>query len=193
MDRNIKWAFLCSFWGNNAKDAIAWHAENGQIDKIGMVIYEQENCGAADEAKLNGIKHVRMPLKDFDNKRDHQAKMVDILLENGITHIFLLGFEHLIRKQMLDAFPNKIANIHPSLFPSFLATKTAIQDALDYGVKVTGITTHIIDDRFDRGTILCQEPVRIDEGDTFDTLYPKFSSKGLPLIIESMKLMENQN
>ena len=118
---------------------------------------------------------------------------VVFVLENWITHIFLLGFEHLIRKQMLDAFPNKIANIHPSLFPSFLATKTAIQDALDYGVKVTGITTHIIDDRFDRGTILCQEPVRIDEGDTFDTLYPKFSSKGLPLIIESMKLMENQN
>ncbi|GAL70751.1 phosphoribosylglycinamide formyltransferase [Jejuia pallidilutea] len=60
----------------------------------------------------------------------------------------------------MKAFPNKIINIHPSLFPSFLATKTAIQDALDYGVKITGITTHIIDDKVDEALFFANVPLK---------------------------------
>jgi len=91
---------------------------------------------------------------------------------------------------MLKAFPNRIINIHPSLFPSFLGTKTAIQDALEYGVKVTGITTHIIDDKLDEGVILCQTPIRVDDKDTFDTLYPKFAEEGKVIIKETINKIE---
>lgn len=186
-----RWAFLCSFWGKNAKDAISWHVERGLVDKIGVLIYEQEDCGAAIEAEKNGIKTVFLPMDKFGDKKSHQMEILKVLFEEKISYVFLLGFQHLVLDIMLRSFPNRIVNIHPSLFPSFLATKTAIQDALDYGVKVSGITTHIIDDKFDRGTILCQEPIRIGQTDTFETLYPKFSRKGLDMIVDTMKIIED--
>lgn len=189
--QTIRWAFLCSFWGKNAKDAICWHVERDLVDKIGVLVYEQEECGAAIEAEKHGIKTVFLPVDRFGNKKSHQAEILQVLSQEKISHVFLLGFQHLILGDMLRSFPNRIVNIHPSLFPSFLATKTAIQDALDYGVKVSGITTHIIDDKFDRGVILCQEPIRIEQADTFETLYPKFSHKGLDIIIDTMKMMED--
>ncbi|NDV42633.1 formyltransferase family protein [Flagellimonas sediminis] len=188
--RKVKWAFLCSFWGKNAKDVITWYAENDDINKIGLVIGEQHKCGAMDEAQKYNIKCVHIKPEDFSDKNDYHDKLLKILIEEKITHIFLLGYQYLIKKPILEAFPNRIANIHPSLFPSFLGTKTAIQDALEYGVKVTGITTHIIDHRFDRGTILRQEPIIIEDTDTFETLYPKFSEKGLPMILDTMQMVE---
>ena len=102
----------------------------------------------------------------------------------------MLNFKYIIKDDMLSAFPNRILNVHPSLFPSFLGTKTAIQDALDYGVKVTGITTHIIDDKIDEGNIICQTPIRINKNDTFDSLYPKFVKKGKKIIIKTIHKIE---
>lgn len=184
---------MCSSWGKNAKDVIDQHSKNGLTDKIGLVIYETEPCGAAEAAQMSNIKHLMIKPSSFETKEMYQGALLEALENENITHIFLLGYKWLVKAPLLNAFENRIVNVHPSLFPSFLATKTAIQDALDYGVKVTGITTHIIDHRFDRGTILCQEPIRIEEGDTFETLYPKFSQKGLPIIIDTMKMMEQMD
>ena len=188
--KSVKWAFMCSFWGKNAMDVIGWHAQNDNLHKIGLVICEQDKCGAMEEAIKHNVKCIQVKPSDFSNKAEYDTKILDILLKERITHIFLLGYQHLIKKPILDAFPNRIANVHPSLFPSFLGTKTAIQDALEYGVKVTGITTHLIDHRFDRGTIIKQEPIKIDDTDTFETLYPKFSEKGLPIILDTMRIVE---
>ncbi|WP_421824375.1 formyltransferase family protein [Flagellimonas oceanensis] len=185
-----KWAFLVSFWGRNAKDVISWHADNHKLDRIGLLVYEQEDCGAFQEAIAHDIKTINIKPESFPEKVKYQEAILNVLQKEEITHIFLLGYQYLIRKSILEAFPNRIANIHPSLFPSFLGTKTAIQDALDYGVKVTGITTHVIDHRFDRGTILCQEPIRIKENDTMETLYPKFAEIGPQIILKSMQMLE---
>jgi len=193
MSNKVKWAFLCSSWGRNAKDVIDWHVKNNQIDKIGLVIYESIPCGAANSAKKNNIKQKLIDPRFFKNRDQYQQAVLSLLIDENITHLFLLGYKWLIKPPILNAFPDRIINIHPSLFPSFLGTKTAIQDALEYGVKISGITTHIIDNRFDRGTIICQEPIRIDEEDTFETLYDKFSKKGLPIILETMKMVENSN
>jgi len=91
---------------------------------------------------------------------------------------------------MLKAFNNQIINIHPSLFPSFLGTKTAIQDALAYGVKITGITTHIIDEKLDEGIILAQEAIKINSNDNFDSLYPKFAKKGKKIVLKTIRIIE---
>ena len=93
---------------------------------------------------------------------------------------------------MLHAFPQRIVNIHPSLLPSFGKTSKAIQQALAYGVKITGITTHIIDEKVDEGVILCQEAIKIKDNDTFDTLDKKFQKKGRKIILNTIKQMERQ-
>ena len=190
MSKN-NWAFFCSFWGKNARD-IMEAALKGDLknSNISLLVYESEPCGAAELAKANNIDTLLINKVNFSSSIEYQNTILAELLKRNIDYVFLLGYQHLIQKNLLNAYPKKIVNIHPSLFPSFLATKTAIQDALAYGVKVTGITTHIIDHKFDRGTILFQEAIRVKKKDTYESLTPKFSAKGFELIIKTIKKME---
>ena len=188
----LNWAILATGWGLNAKDTIE-NFSKGKLknSKLSLLVYEQEICGAADKANETGVEAIRLIKNDFDNMISYQQELTKILKDRNIDYLFLLGYKYIIKPKMLAEFPNKIVNIHPSLFPSFLATKTAIHDAIDYGVKVSGITTHIIDDKIDEGIILCQTPVRIKKHDTFDSLYPKFSKKSRKVILKTIREIEN--
>jgi len=189
--KKINWAILVSGWGRSALETLKVF-EKGEFrnSNIVVLIYEQEPCGAAEKALEMGVETIRLVKKDFPNLLEYQKKLIEELKKRNIDYIFMLAYKYLIKDEMLAAFPNKILNVHPSLFPSFLGTQTAIQDALAYGVKITGITTHIIDDKLDEGTILCQEPIRIKKNDTFETLYPKFAKKGKKIIKKTIKKIE---
>ncbi|WP_298540299.1 formyltransferase family protein [uncultured Aquimarina sp.] len=189
----INWAILVTGWGRNAVDTLKAYANEklGSGHRISLVLYESEPCGAAELAVNIGVETLQLKRKDFKDSEIYQKKIVEELQNRNIDYIFMLNYKYIIRKNMLSAFPSRIINIHPSLFPSFLGTKTAIQDALAYGVKITGITTHIIDDKVDEGEILCQVAIKVKDEDTFDTLYPKFSKKGAKLIIKTMKKVES--
>lgn len=189
----LKWAILCTGWGKNAKDVIkALSKDKNSASKVRLLIYEQEPCGAAKEAKKQGIEVLMIPRKDYLYIEEYETELLQQLYKKEIDRIFLLNFKYRIRQPLLQAFPNRIYNVHPSLFPSFLGTKTAIQDALDYGVKITGITTHIIDHELDKGIILQQKAIKIRAGDTFDTLYPKFTKEGKKLILKTIRMVEKE-
>ena len=193
-NKNIKWALLITGWGNSALKAIEAYSENRlKNNEIVLLIYETEPSGAVEIAKKNGIETLQIIRKSFKDSETYQDKICEELLKRNIDYVFLLAYKYIIRQKMLAIFNNRIANIHPSLFPSFLATKTAIQDALDYGVKVSGITTHIIDHEIDKGDILCQEVVKFKEGDNFESLYPKFVKKGKKIIIKTMLLISKNH
>lgn len=190
----IKWAILVTGWGRNAKDTIeAWSKGMLKHSTINLVIFEQEPCGAADIAKKHNIETLQLLKQDFSNLASYQQKLSTEIKKRNIDYIFMLNYKYIIKQEMLNMFPHKIINIHPSLFPSFLGTKTAIQDALDYGVKITGITTHIIDHKLDEGTILCQSAIEINDSDNFDTLYPKFAIKGIEIILKTIDLIEKKH
>ncbi len=193
IENKINWAILVTGWGRNARDLIAEYCDgNLQKSTISLVVYEAAPCGAAELAEANGIETIALVKKDFANAVAYQQQLIAILAERNIDYVFLLNYKYVIREAMLAAFPNRILNIHPSLFPSFLGTKTAIQDALAYGVKITGITTHIIDDKLDEGIILEQQAIRIEKEDTFETLYPTFAEEGKKLILKTVALIEEQ-
>lgn len=184
----LKWVILCSGWGANAVDVIEEYSNSlSNSYKIALIIYESENCGAAQTAKKQGIETLKIKRSDYKDAKTHQLKLIEEIKNRDIEHIFMMNYKYLIRGDMLLAFPNKIVNVHPSLFPSFLGTKTAIQDALSYGVKITGITTHIIDNQYDRGIIICQESIRIKANDDFDSLYPRFRKKGKKIILKTLE------
>ncbi|NAS30158.1 phosphoribosylglycinamide formyltransferase [Flavobacteriaceae bacterium R38] len=192
--KELRWAILTTGWGNSAVKAIEAFNEgalNGS--NIVLLVYESEPSGAAEIAKKSGIETLKIERDKFDSQVAFQRKLSEELKSREIDYIFMLAFKYIIKDEMLNMFPNRIINIHPSLFPSFLATKTAIQDALDYGVKVSGVTTHIIDDKIDEGIILCQEVIKFKEEDTFDTLYPKFTKKGKKATIDTMNLIYKQH
>jgi len=193
ISQTLNWAILTTNWGRNAKDIIEAD-QNGLLKNstIKFLIYQDLPSGAAEAADKAGIESIRLIKKDFENAEAYQDKIVEELKKRNIDYVFLLSFRYIVRAEMLNAFPNRIVNIHPSLFPSFLGTTTAIQEAIDYGVKVSGITTHIIDHRVDYGEILCQEPIRFNETDTFETVYPKFAATAPPLILKTIEKIEKR-
>ncbi len=195
IERNkINWAILVTGWGRNAKDTIeAFGKEQFSNSNLAVVIYESEPCGAAIKANKLEIETLQLLKKDFVSLKLYQKQLTEELKKRSIDYIFMLNYKYVIKQEMLLAFPNKILNIHPSLFPSFLGTKTAIQDALTYGVKVTGITTHIIDGKLDEGVILKQKAIKIKQNDTFETLYPKFALEGKKIIKKTIKLIEKKH
>jgi phosphoribosylglycinamide formyltransferase 1 len=193
-DKKINWAILVTGWGRNARDTIeAFHKGKLKKSIIKLVIYEEEPCGAKELAENYGVETFKLIRQDFSSSISYQNKLIQEMNKREIDYVFLLNYKYIIKEKMLNAFPNRIINIHPSLFPSFLATKTAIQDALDYGVKLTGITTHIIDDKIDKGIILCQKVIKIRDNDTFESLYPKFAKEGKKIILKTIRIIEKQD
>lgn len=194
IDKTISWAILCTGWGRNAKDVIQAY-DKGQLGNshIRLLIYEETPCGAAEEAIKLGIETLQLKRSDFPDIVSYQNHLLDQLKDRPIDRIFLLNYKYRIREALLTTFPNRIYNVHPSLFPSFLGTKTAVQDALEYGVKITGITTHIIDHELDKGIILEQKAIRIKAADNFDSLYPKFAEKGKKIIIKTIRKAGKQD
>ena len=193
-EEKINWAILVTGWGRNARDTISLF-EKGKFknSELKLLVYEQEPCGAKELAEKYGVETLKLIKNKFPSLLAYQSQLTKEIQKRNIDYVFMLNYKYIIKEDMLNAFPNKIVNIHPSLFPSFLATKTAIQDALDYGVKITGITTHIIDDKIDEGDILCQTVIKVKEKDTFETLYPKFAKKGKKLISKTIKLVEKKH
>jgi len=187
-NKTLNWAILCTGWGRNAKDVIEAQGQ-GRLDRsrIKLLIYEQLPCGAAEEAQKQGIETIQVQRNDFPTISNYQDHLLHQLKNREIDHIFLMNYKYRIREAMLLAFPNRIYNVHPSLFPSFLGTKTAIQDALEYGVKITGITTHIINHELDKGIIMEQKAIKIKAADNFDSLYPKFVQVGKKIILKTIK------
>ncbi len=187
----IKWAFMVSGWGRTAVNALElFEKSTFNFSEVSLLIYDETPCGAFDKSKEMGIDAIQISRKNFENSTLHQKQLLKVLNEYQIDFVFMLAYKYKIKKELLNVFQNRILNIHPSLFPSFLGTQTAIQDALDYGVKITGITTHIIDEEYDKGIILAQEPIRINDTDNFDSLYMKFIEKGKKVIKDTILLTE---
>lgn len=192
--KTLKWAILTSRWGRNAKDLIESYGD-GKLrhSEISLLVYDAEPSGALEAARNTGVDAVKLSLEDFKNKTAFQHQILLELQKKNIDYILLLSFKHLIRKELLEAYQERIINIHPSLFPSFLNTHTAIQEAIEYGVKISGITTHIIDDKVDAGTIVCQEPIRFGDNETFDSVYPKFAETANKILLDTISKVENSH
>lgn len=191
---NIRWALLCTGWGRSACHVLDAFANGSfQSSVISIVIYENEPCGAAERAREIGVPILQLKRSSFESGLAYQMNMVDILREHAIDYIFLLSYKYIVRKRWLQAFPDRIVNIHPSLLPSFKGTMTAIQDAMAYGVTISGITTHFIDDKVDEGTIIDQYPVRFEADDTFETLDQKFNQGGKILVTRTIQQVEKQH
>lgn len=190
----VKWALLCSGKGNNVYDIINYYQKNPQQNSfdISLIIYESSDFSAIKIAKSNRIDVLQISRNTFKDSIEHQKKLIHEILSRRIDFIFLLNYKYLIKQEMLSTFPNRIINIHPSLFPSFLGTKTAIQDALVYGVKITGITTHIINHEYDKGIILNQVAIKINDNDNFELLYTKFRKKGLKIIVKTINKLTDE-
>lgn len=165
-----KIAVLLSGRGSNFK-AIYSAIESGEIKnaEIAVVISDKKDAKGLVFAVEKNLNAVFVDPKNFNDRLSYDLYLVDILKKNNIDLVCLAGFMRIITPEFVDAFKNRIINIHPSLLPSFPGLH-AQKQALEYGVKFTGCTVHFVDAKIDNGPIILQEAVMVKEDDTEDSL-----------------------
>jgi phosphoribosylglycinamide formyltransferase-1 len=166
---NRKIGILISGRGSNLQaiiDAIA----NGSLDaEIAIVVSNKSNAQGLDRAKKAGIETLYVNNKDYESRKKFDLAVVDELEQRNISLVCLAGFMRLLSKEFIEAFPNKILNVHPSLLPAFTGLDGQVQ-AWEYGVKVSGATVHVVTPELDEGPIILQATVPIYDYDTSDSL-----------------------
>jgi phosphoribosylglycinamide formyltransferase-1 len=165
----IRLGVLISGSGTNLQ-AIIDACEAGTLDaEIAVVISNHEAARGIERAKKHNIPALFIDRGIFNTTREYNARLRDEFRERGVDYVVMAGYMRLLGKEVLDFFPNRVINLHPALLPSFPGA-SGIKDAFDFGVKVTGVTVHFANEVFDEGPIIAQEPVRIEESDTIETL-----------------------
>ena len=160
---------LISGRGSNLQALIA-AIDRGELDaRIVVVISNRADAGGLDLARAAGIEALVISHRDFATRDDFDARVAQELRERHVSLVCLAGFMRLVGARLLDAFPNAVLNIHPSLLPAFPGVD-AQQQALRHGVKVTGATVHLVTGELDAGPIIVQASVPVLETDTVATL-----------------------
>ena len=191
----LKVAVLVSGGGTNLQ-AILDAIDSGRITnaEVSLVISNNPNAYALERAKNHGIEAVCISPKEFENREEFHKALLKKLQENGAELIVLAGYLVAIPPMIVEAFPNKIINIHPSLIPSFCGKGyyglKVHEAALAYGVKVTGATVHFVNEIPDGGKIIMQRAVEVEEGDTPETLQKRVMERAewkiLPAALEKV-------
>jgi phosphoribosylglycinamide formyltransferase 1 len=173
-ERKFRLGVLGSGKGSNMV-AIAEACAAGTIPaEIAIVISDVENAGILAHARTAGARAEYIAPGKFRTKLDETAEPLYIqrLQEAGVDLVVLAGFMRILKGDFLRAFSQKVVNIHPSLLPAFPGLE-AWRQALEYGVKVTGCTVHLVDQGVDSGPILAQETVAVLQDDTAETLHQR--------------------
>ena len=165
-------AVFASGRGSNFS-AIAKAVKKGRIKAaLSLLISDNPKAGVIGRANRAGVKVVLVKKEDFASKKDFEDKIIGYLEENKIDLVVLAGFMCLLGVELIERYKGRIINIHPALLPSFKGTE-GIKEAFNYGVKLTGVTVHFVDEEMDHGPIILQKAVRVEENDTLETLEAK--------------------
>ncbi|WP_200411516.1 phosphoribosylglycinamide formyltransferase [Virgibacillus salexigens] len=153
----VRVAVFASGTGSNFQAML--DAENLACDIV-LLVSDKPNAPAINKAKAHGIATLVFDPKGFPSKQDYESMLIEKLRVKSIRWIFLAGYMRIVGLTLLKAFEGRIVNIHPSLLPAFPG-KDAIGQAIEAGVKKTGVTIHFIDEGIDTGPIIAQEEVSI--------------------------------
>lgn len=165
----LKIGVLASGSGGNF-EAIAQAIADRQLNaKIHVLIYNNPDAKAAARAARWNIPAVLLNHRNFDSREALDGAIVQTLRDHDVQWVIMAGWMRIVTDVLIDAFCDRVINIHPSLLPSFKGAH-AIQQAFAAGVKITGCTVHLVRLEVDSGTILMQAAVPILPDDTVETL-----------------------
>ena len=188
---------LLSGRGSNF-EAIADHIDRGELDaEIAVVVSNVDQAPGLQKARLRGLEAVFLGSKGVP-REEYDRRVVSILKEKSVELVCLAGFMRLLSPVLVQAFPNRILNIHPALLPAFPGLE-AQKQALEYGVKVSGCTVHFVDEDLDSGPIILQAVVPVLDADTEETLAArilkeehKLYSQAIGMVIEGQFRIEGR-
>lgn len=181
-------AVFASGSGNNAENIVRYFMDKPNIE-VSIILTNNPNAFVLDRAKRLNIPSLVFNRADF-SKTD---KIVDVLIEKKIDLIVLAGFLLLLPPRLIDAFPNKIVNIHPALLPKFggkgMYGMNVHNAVLENKEKESGITIHMVNEKFDDGKIVFQAKCVVEESDTAEDVAEKIHKleyEHFPKIVEQL-------
>ncbi|MBA4370345.1 MAG: phosphoribosylglycinamide formyltransferase [Coriobacteriaceae bacterium] len=168
-DKKLRLGVLISGSGTNLQAIIDACAEQFLDAEVVVVVSDKEAAYGLERARKAHIAAVWVDRTAYTTFRDYNHAILFALRTHEVDLVVMAGYMRLLTREVLDAFPMRVVNIHPALLPSFPGA-SGIHDAFDHGVKITGVTVHFATDKFDEGPIIAQEAVPVLEGDTAESL-----------------------
>jgi phosphoribosylglycinamide formyltransferase 1 len=151
-------------------EAIVRAIRSGELEaEVPVLIYNKPTAAVVDRAAKLGIPAICLDHREYESREALDAAIVAVLHEYQINWVIMAGWMRIVTPVLINAFPNHILNIHPSLLPSFKGGR-AIEQAFQSGVKITGCTVHYVVPEVDSGKIIMQAAVPILENDTLESL-----------------------
>jgi phosphoribosylglycinamide formyltransferase-1 len=169
MSKRIRLGVLASGGGTNLQAIIDCCQEGSLAAEIAVVITNNPGAGALERAAKAGMPTQCINHRDFARREDFDSAVVKALQEAGVDLVVLAGFMRIITPAFIEAFPERVINIHPALLPAFPGLHVQ-QQAIDYGARFSGCTVHFVDGGVDTGPIIIQAVVPVLPEDTADTL-----------------------
>jgi phosphoribosylglycinamide formyltransferase-1 len=169
MPKLLRIGVLASGGGTNLQSIIDRCQDGSLAAEIAVVISNNPAAGALTRAGSAGIQTLCINHRDFSNREDFDKAVVKALREAGVELVVLAGFMRIISQTFIDAFPERIINIHPALLPAFPGLHVQ-QQAIDYGARFSGCTVHFVDGGIDTGPIIIQAVVPVLPEDTAEIL-----------------------
>jgi phosphoribosylglycinamide formyltransferase-1 len=163
------------------------------VIEVALVVSDQPGAPALERAKQAGIATALCPLgavapRGAGGRDEQERALLDVVRRTAPDLVVLAGYMRIVAPEFVRAFPSRIINLHPALLPAFPGT-TSISDALHHGVKITGVTVHFVDEGLDTGPIIAQEAVRVEEGDTPETLAARIHAVEHRLLPATVRLL----
>lgn len=177
---------LVSGRGTNLQALIDASKDKDYPAEVVVVISNNPSAYAIERAKRENIPVFVVKREDYKNKKEYEENIKKILLDFKVDLVILAGYMKIVGRTLLEAYPNKIINIHPSLLPSFPGLE-AQKQAWEYGVKISGCTVHFVDEGIDSGPIIGQIAVPVYDDDTPETLAERILKEEHKLLVESVK------
>ena len=189
MSLKHKIAVFASGYGSNF-EAIANAALVGEIPaEVALLVCDKAEARAIEVARDKSVPAFVFSAKDYATKADYEREIVERCREAGVELICLAGYMRIVGEELLAAYEGRIINIHPSLLPSFKGAR-AIEQAMEYGVKIFGASIHYVDASLDGGRIIAQRAVEYD-GDSIEEVTAKIHAIEHELYIQTIKKLLN--
>jgi len=165
-------AVFASGYGSNLQALIDFNEKDDLNADIALVFSNNADAFALKRAKKHDIRAIHMDPGEYSCREEFEKEIIEILDSEKIDLIVLAGYMFLLTPLLVNTYIGRIINIHPALLPSFRGTH-GIKDAYDYGIKISGVTVHFVDEELDNGPIIMQAPVYVDSNDSLESFEKK--------------------
>jgi phosphoribosylglycinamide formyltransferase-1 len=179
---------LVSGRGTNLQAILDAIAREELDARVALVVCNHQNAGAVGRARSAGVPVEVHEVRAYPSRRDQQAAIAANLDGAGIELLVCAGWDRILTEEFVERFAGRMINVHPSLLPAFGGGLHAVEEALRYGVKITGCTVHFVTNELDSGPIISQAAVPVLPGDTTEALAERIHAEEHRLLVQAIRL-----